>query len=58
MSIEKDYGVYYLVCDICGQADDEEFDCWSEASDYAKETDWEQKYEGGGWINICPECQK
>jgi hypothetical protein len=58
MSVQKEGKIYFLVCDICGNAEDKDFEFWGDAVDYAKDSEWQQRYEGGGWIDICPECQK
>ena len=57
MSIEEANGDFVLICDICGHDSDEYYDYWDDAREAGKQLGWIQKYEGGGWIDICPECQ-
>ena len=59
MSIQREYGMEVLRCDICGNPDEGiKFDIWEEALSYKKENGWKTKKEGGGWIDICPDCQE
>lgn len=56
--IVKEYGRYKPVCDICGEAADEDFDEFMDAVDYKKQNGWKsQRYEGV-WMDVCPECQE
>ena len=58
MSIQREYDWYRLTCDICQNAEEETFNLWRHAVEYAKLNGWKQKHEGGGWIDICPDCQE
>lgn len=63
MSIQKEHGHYFdsyylLECDICQNNAEEEFNSFFDAQYFAKDNCWKRKYEGGGWIDICPECQE
>ena len=58
MSIQKEHGYFLLVCDICQNAEETDFETWSEAVDDKKELGWKSKREGGGWIDVCPDCQE
>ena len=53
--IERDYNLYVLVCDVCGEQ--EVYDSFDEAVE-AKKQGWKSKAEKGQWIDICPECQE
>lgn len=54
MSIDKSYGEYSLICDICQGV--ETFDEWDEAVDYAKENGWRIRKRNGGLEHTCPDC--
>ena len=58
MSIQKEDGYFLLVCDLCQNPEEKEFDMWSRAADAKKELGWKSKREGGGWIDVCPDCQE
>lgn len=60
MSIQRNYEGWVLVCDICQNEADQVFEFWGDVVDYTAEKDngWIKKYEGGGWIDICPACQE
>ena len=55
--ITKISGSYRLICDVCGEAADEEFYEFQEAVDYKKADGWGSEYRNGEWWDICPECQ-
>lgn len=59
--IDREYGEYFLVCDICGEEIDG-FDTFDDALDYSREEGWESKRGEqldlkDGWVDICPKCQ-
>jgi hypothetical protein len=56
MSIQWEYELEVLSCDICGVNFD--FESWDEAVEYKKENGWVSRKEDGGWIDICPDCQE
>jgi len=58
MSIQRENYHYILVCDICQNAAEAVFDTWGEAVDFKIDNGWKAKTEGGGWIDICPDCQE
>ena len=57
MSIEKNYGMYTAVCDIC----DTELSPLSDfqlAVESRKKAGWKShKDENGEWADYCPDCQ-
>ena len=55
--IDNHYGVYSLVCDICGESSEEEFISYADAQDAVLDIGWNTIWEKGkGWMDICPEC--
>ena len=61
--IDKNYGSYLLICDICGNETAECFDTFDEAVDYKQEEGWtsergEQLDLKDGWIDLCPICKQ
>lgn len=57
MSIAKDYGEYYVVCDICGEVIGPCCDFY-DAVDAKKENGWRSRKDANGeWIDLCPNCQ-
>ena len=57
MSIEKQYNKYILICDVDGEAHDEEYDTFSEAIDVKKELGWKSEMQNGEWVDMCKECK-
>jgi len=60
--IDKSYGRYQLVCDICGEETAARFDSFDEMLDYKMEQGWESKRGEqldfkDGWIDLCPICK-
>ena len=60
--IDKSYGSYYIVCDICGDETPAGFDSFDEMLDYKMEEGWtsqrgEQLDLKDGWIDLCPNCK-
>jgi len=53
--IEKDYNLYILVCDVCGE--EKAFDSFDDAVE-TKKASWKSKAENGIWVDMCPECQE
>ncbi len=49
---------YILVCDVCGEQEDETFFDFYDAVDYKKENGWERQKYRGEWEDVCPECQE
>ena len=58
MMIDRIYGTYYLVCDVCGEESEEEFKSFGEAVDGREDIGWLGKWEKDGWKDICPECKE
>lgn len=58
MSIDKDFGEYFAICDICGE-DLGPFDSFYDAVDAKKSAGWRShKDEHGEWIDRCPACHR
>jgi hypothetical protein len=55
--IERHYGKYTLICDVCCKEVDEEFDDFQDAVDYKKFADWRSKNINGEWVDVCLDCQ-
>jgi Fe2+ or Zn2+ uptake regulation protein len=56
--IDKYDGLYFLVCDICGEAVEKGFNDFNDAVDYKKENGWKSQKYKGEWEDVCPECQE
>ena len=61
--IDKNYGAYVLICDICGNEADQSFDTFDNAIDAKNELGWrsergEQLDLKDGWVDLCPDCQQ
>lgn len=56
--IDRVYGTYYLVCDVCGEESEEKFKSFDEAVDGREDIGWSGKWAKDGWKDICPECQE
>jgi hypothetical protein len=55
--IDKQCGLYCLICDICGEeADEEVFSTFDEAVDYKVDSEWISRKQDGEWADICPNC--
>jgi len=60
--IDREYGKYFLACDICGE-EIAGFETFQDALDYKISEGWESKCGEQldlqyGWIDVCPNCQK
>lgn len=55
--IEKIYGFYHLVCDICGQEARINFAEFDSAVKFKKDEGWKSRREGARWCDVCPDCQ-
>lgn len=57
--INKEYGKYYGICDICGDETDK-FDDWQECRDNMQDNGWSLKYDSeiNEWEHICAECRE
>ena len=58
MSIEKEGGMYYLYCDICGQEAPGSFFDFCDAVQYKRREGWKSQEDQDDWEDICPECQE
>lgn len=61
MTIEKNGGVYVLICDVCGEKAEEDFGGFYDAVDYRNTHGWETRpdfFRAGEWENVCPHCQE
>ena len=56
--IEKEYGKYIGVCDICGEVTPI-FDTWTECREYIRDN-WKtsKNKKTDEWENICSECNR
>lgn len=54
--IERDYNLYILVCDSCGE-EYGTYDSFEEVVAAKKKLNFTSKREGREWIDICKECQ-
>lgn len=54
--IDKQFGDYHLICDICNEEAEESFDTFYDAVEARKELGWKPKKTSKGWTDICPEC--
>lgn len=57
--INKEYGKYYGICDICGDETDK-FDDWQDCKDDMNNNDWLCRYnkKTDEWEHICVECRE
>ena len=51
------FGLYDLICDVCGNSADEQFSDFSKAVDYKKANGWKSQKAKSGWQDVCPDCQ-
>jgi hypothetical protein len=58
MSIEKEYGEFYLTCDNCGNDAGKVFDSFERAVEAKKGLGWKSKKINGQWEDWCEECCK
>ncbi|GHT59540.1 hypothetical protein FACS1894109_15660 [Spirochaetia bacterium] len=60
--IEKmSYDDFRLICDSCGEEENEEFESFQDAVDFKKDHDngWRAvKDYDGGWHDLCPSCNQ
>ena len=54
--IIQEYGKFILVCDVCSERCDVEFDSFEEAAKAKKNMGWKSKKIDYEWQDICPEC--
>lgn len=59
MSIEREYGKFIVVCDLCGITDDGMvYDTFDDAVKCKKANDFKSKNICGEWYDICPDCEQ
>ncbi len=57
--IDKIFGEFHLVCDVCDEEANEVFDEFIDAVEGKKDLGWRSRKDPKkGWLDICPECQK
>ncbi len=57
--IDKEYGEFILVCDICGEATaGDGWQTFQEAVDGKKQAGWKSQRHNGVWQDVCLECQE
>lgn len=56
--IDRSYGRFELVCDICGEVADDDFETFHDAVDYKKSEEWKSIKVGVDWQDTCPNCQR
>jgi hypothetical protein len=55
MSLDKSYGKYTVVCNICGVS--ETLDSFDEMVEYKKDFGWKSKKIKNEWVDYCPDCK-
>lgn len=55
--IDKHFGDYILVCDICAEEAEECFDTFDEAVEGKKKLNWVSEKTSKGWHDVCVDCQ-
>ena len=56
--IDKQSGRYHLICDICGEEAEEDFDDFYDAVEYKKAEGWKSQKRNGQWEDVCLDCQE
>ncbi len=56
--IVKEYEKFLLYCDVCEEAEEQKFDQFYDAVDFAVKNDWGRKREQNEWLNVCPDCKE
>lgn len=55
--IDKHFGDYIVICDICSEELDEGFDTFQDAIDGKKKAGWISEKRSKGWFDVCTDCQ-
>lgn len=55
--IDRQYGEFRLICDVCGGWDGRVFRDFYDAVDHKKDNGWKSQRNGSGWQDVCPDCQ-
>lgn len=56
--IDKHFGDFIILCDICNEESEESFDTFQDALDAKKELGWYSEKRSKGWFDICPNCKE
>lgn len=56
--IDKSFGNYVLICDICQEESEERFDTFQNAVDGKKELGWKSQKTNKGWQDVCTNCKQ
>ena len=56
--IDKDNGMYTLICDICGEEHYEAFFDFYDAVEVKKDIGWRSMKIGGEWSDVCDKCAR
>lgn len=56
--IDKQFGDYVLVCDVCEEEAEEHYDTFQDAITGIKELGWKSEKHNKGWKHICPNCRE
>lgn len=55
--IQRYYDGYLLVCDVCGERAEPDFDAFDDAVDFKIDHGWKSQKQHGEWEDVCPDCQ-
>ena len=55
--INKEYGVYQCICDVCGHGG-EEYDTLDMCVEMKHNNDFVSKKVNGEWLDLCFECEE
>ena len=56
--IDKHFGDYVLICDICGEESGDYWDRFEDAVQSGENLGWKAERHSKGWTDICPDCQE
>lgn len=56
--IDKNYDIFTLICDVCGDSCNVGFDEFQEAVTWKKQNGWKSQSRNDNWQDVCPECQE
>lgn len=56
MSINRNGKVFLLICDCCGEIDEDDYDDFDDAVKAKKENGWTSRCVNGSWEDWCPDC--
>jgi len=55
--IDKSYGRYQLICDICGEQFEESFETFQDVVEGKDTLGWKSQKTSKGWEDTCPICK-